>query len=162
MMARVKNPRVLLAAGIVVVAAVLAVLLLPGAGGDTEREGEGRPARTAPPPVLTVVRAKLKLEQFERADTGQLELLVSLPSPRLNSVALTGGEARVELSCFERGGKLAIRQPIGWPLVEEPGYPPHIHQPAGKHLLAAIRRCRLAGPGMDFEGRVAGRLPVAE
>ena len=123
---------------------------------------EGSPARTAPPPVLTVVRAKLTLEQAKRADTGQLELLVSLPGPRLNSLALTGGASSVELSCFDRGGKRAVRQPIAWPLVEEPGYPPHIHLPAGKEQLAAIRRCRLAGPGMDFEGRVTGRLPVAE
>ena len=162
MMARVKNPRVLLAAGIVVVAAVLAVLLLPGGGGDSERAGDGSPARTAPAPLLRVVCATLTLEQAKRADTGKPELLVSLPDARLNTLALTGGESHVSPTCLDRGGEPAVLARVAWPLVEEPGYRPHIHEPAGQELLDRIESCRLEGPGMDFEGRVRGRLPVAE
>jgi hypothetical protein len=162
MMAGVKNPRVLLAAGIVVAAALLAVLFLPGGDGDTKREGDGSPTRTGSPPALTIVRAKPTLEQAKQADTGQPELLVSLPDPRLNTLALTGGESHVSLTCLDRGGEPAVLARVAWPLVEEPGYPPHIHQPAGQELLDRIESCRLEGPGMDFEGRVSGRLPVAE
>jgi hypothetical protein len=47
-------------------------------------------------------------------------------------------------------------------MMEEFGYPfPHLHVPVGPQLLDTIRRCRLTGPGIDFEGRVPGRLPLA-
>jgi hypothetical protein len=68
----------------------------------------------------------------------------------------------VTLTCFGASGAKAFAIPTAWPLQEEFGYPlPHIHVPAGQQLLDGIRRCRLTGPGIDFEGRVPGRLPVA-
>jgi hypothetical protein len=147
-----RNPRALLAAGILVVAVVAGVVLVPGGASDPGGDGD-RP--------LHVERAPLTLEAFTRPDTGERELLVSLAVPRLNSRDVTGGAPLVWLRCLDRRGATAIRRPIDWPLIEEPGFPPHIHQPASRRLLESIRSCRLTGPGMDFEGRVSGRLAAA-
>ena len=62
----------------------------------------------------------------------------------------------------DAGGAAAIDRTVDWPLLEEEGYPPHIHQPADARLLERIRSCRLSGPGIDFDGRVVGRLPSPE
>ena len=117
------------------------------------------PSRHTP---RAVVRASLTLEQFKRPDGGGAELLISLPEAGLNSPEATGGETSVLLRCFDERGAVAIRVPTAWPLLEEIGYPlPHIHHLADQRLLNSIRRCRLTGPGVDYEGRVRGRLPVA-
>jgi hypothetical protein len=171
-MAPVPNPRVLLAAAVVVTAAVLAAVLLPGAGGGspgnntTASTGKttGQGVSSANPgvdPPLHIVHAKLTLEQFKRLDTGKRELLVSLPGSQLNSEDLTGGTAVVWLRCFDGSGTMIVRQPYDWPLLEEAGYPPHMHQPATARMLRTVRNCRLTGPGIRFEGRVTGRLPTA-
>ncbi len=151
-MSRVRNPRALLAAAVVIVAVVLGVAVLPGLGGNA---GDTNGA-------VRVVRATLTLEEAEAPDSGRRELLVTLPGTRLNRLELTGGTPVVWLRCFDGSGGLAVRRPIDWPLRKEEGSPPHIHHPAGRRLLDRIRRCRLTGPGIVFEGRVTGRLPVAE
>lgn len=146
-----KNPRVLLAgATLAVAAAVVVVLLLAGGSGG----GGEEPRRTA--------RARLTLEEFRTPDTGTLELLVSLQQTRLNDPELTGGERSVLLRCFDERDSVAIRTRTDWPLLEEAGYPlPHIHHPVAREVLERIRRCRLTGPGIDFEGRVPGPPPPA-
>jgi hypothetical protein len=129
----------LLAGAVVVLATVvLAVLLL--SRGDSEEQ-----PRT--------VRATLTLEQVSLPGTGGRELVVSLPGPELNTLDVTGGEQRVRLRCLDSAGAVAIDRPVDWPLVEEAGYPPHVHHPAAQPLLDRIRSCRLVGPNMDFEGR---------
>lgn len=145
-----RNPRALLAAGVVVVAVVAGVVLLMVTGGDSDGEAEGPPRP---------VRAALTLEQFTRPDTGEPELLVSLATPQLNTLETTGGESVVRLACSDAAGATIIRRPTEWPLEEEVGFLPHIHQPASRKQLDGIRACTLTGPGIDFEGRVAGRLP---
>ncbi len=146
----VKNPRVLLAAGLSLVALAVAVVLLV-AGSRREEE---KPLRT--------VRATLTLEQFARPDTGATELLISLRETRLNTLDQTGGEKSVLLRCVDKGGAVLIRRPTEWPLLEETGYPyPHIHQLANQRVLDGVRGCRLTGPGIDFAGRVPGPLPPA-
>jgi len=151
-----RNPRVLLAAGVVVVAVVLGFVVLPGLGGDA---GEGRD--DASPVVRRTVRATLTLEQYRRPDTGARELLVSSPGPQFNGADLVRGTPIVWLRCFDRTGAQAVRTPYDWPLLEEPGFPPHIHQPADRKLLGRIRRCRLTGAGIDFQGTVTRGLPEA-
>lgn len=145
-----KGPRALLAVGVVVLAgAALVALLLAGGSGDDEE-----PQRTA--------RARLTLERFRTPDTGTLELLISLQETRLNDPELTGGEKSVLLRCFDDRGAATIRTPTDWPLLEEAGYPlPHIHHPVAPEVLEDVRRCRLTGPGIDFEGRVPGPPPAA-
>lgn len=148
-----RNPRALFAAGVVVVAVVVGVVLLAFAGRDSDDEGDA-PRRP--------VRAELVLEQFTRLDTGERELLVSLSAPQLNTLEVTGAERVVLLQCSDGAGSTIIRRPSEWPLLEEEGYLPHIHQPASRTQLDSIRACSLTGPGIDFEGRVSGDLPVAE
>lgn len=148
-----RNPRALLAAGVVVAAVVAGAVLLTVAGGESDGEGE------APP---RPVRAALTLEQFTRLDTGEPELLVSLATPQLNTLETTGGESVVLLECSDGAGTTIIRRPTEWPLEEEVGFLPHIHQPASRTQLDSVRACTLTGPGIDFAGRVAGRLPQAE
>jgi hypothetical protein len=53
---------------------------------------------------------------------------------------------------------VAIRQRHDWPLVEEAGYPPRIHQPERVQVLDRVRACRLVGNGLDF----SGEAPSAE
>lgn len=136
----------LLAGGVVVVAAVvLAVLLLSRGGSDDQPR---------------VVRATLTLEQASVPGGGGRELVVSLPGPALNTLDVTGGERRVRLRCLDGAGGVAVDQPVNWPLVEEPGYPPHVHHPADQPLLDRIRSCRLVGPNLDFEGRASPPSPA--
>lgn len=148
-----RSPRALLAAGVVAVTVVAGVVLLTVVGGDWGDDSEG-PQRP--------VRAALTLEQFDRPDTGERELLVSLSAPRLNTLEVTGGERVVLLRCSDDTGATIIRRPSAWPLLEEDGFLPHVHQPARRQQLDSIRACTLTGPGIDFEGRVAGRLPRAK
>lgn len=148
-----RNPRALLAAAVLVVAVVAGVVLLTVADGDSDGEGEGPPRP---------VRAALTLEQFARLDSGEPELLVSLATPQLNTLETTGGKRVVLLRCTDGAGATIVRRPTEWPLQEEAGFLPHIHQPASREQLDGIRGCALTGPGIDFEGRVAGRLPRAE
>lgn len=150
-MSHVKNLRTLLAAGVGIVAVVLGIVLLPGLGGDSKGEND----------TPRVVRAKLALERSSAPDTGRGELLVSLPATELNRLELTRGARVVWLRCFDGSGALTIRAPIDWPLLEEPGFPAHIHQPADRQQLDGVRRCRLTGPGIEFEGNATGRLPPA-
>jgi hypothetical protein len=161
-----RNPRVLLAAGIALVVVVAAVVLLSSgrsanSGGRAAQRGVA--PRTQPPlPALPVRRATLRLERFTPRGAERAELLISLPAARLNAPRTTGGARSVTLTCISASGAKAFAVPTAWPLQEEFGYPlPHIHVPAGQQLLDGIRRCRLTGPGIDFEGRVPGRLPVA-
>jgi hypothetical protein len=153
----------MLAVGVLVaVLAAAVVLTLSDAGTSTSPGREARPpdaARARTP--LPVVRSKLTLAEFDRQDAGT-ELLVSLPTSRLNTAKTTGGERSVTLTCFGANGARAFSVPQAWPMMEEFGYPfPHLHVPVGPQLLDTIRRCRLTGPGIDFEGRVPGRLPLA-
>jgi hypothetical protein len=153
----VRNPRLLVAAGVVLVAVALGVVLLAGSGGDAPVGGD-LPTATQTEPLRTVT-ATLTLEQAELPDSGGRELLVSLPGPQFNTLDVTRGGVLVSLRCFDRGGALVLDQPVDWPLPEEAGYPPHIHRPAARRMLDEIRRCRVTAPGIDFEGRVSGRLP---
>jgi hypothetical protein len=141
-----KHPRVVLGAVVLVVAlAVGAVVVL--VAGDSEGGGD-KP-----------VRAQLTLQRSVRPDTGQAELLVSLPEERLNTLDTTGGETSVLLRCFDQPGAQTLRQQTEWPLLEEVGFPPHIHQPVPPQVLDRIRGCRLTGNGINFAGRVTGRAP---
>ncbi len=134
---------------VVAVLAGAAVLALGGSG-----DGDDEPRRT--------VRARLTLERFMQPETGRAELLVSLPEKRLNQPDTTGGATSVLLRCVDQTGAVRVRRPTAWPLLEELGYPlPHIHQPASRKVLDSIRACRLTGSGIDFAGRVPGRLPRA-
>ena len=101
----------------------------------------------------------LTLERAVQPEAGYEEVIVSLPNQRLNNLGTTGGAKSVLLRCFAKNGRMTIHQRHPWPLVVEPGYPPHIHQPALAKVLDTLGRCRLTGPGVDFAGRVAGRLP---
>jgi hypothetical protein len=145
-----RNPRILLAAGVVVLAIVVGVVVLPHGGGG----GNAPAARVR----LPIVRSNLTLEQFDRPDG--IELLVSLPRTQLNNLEQTGGARKVLLGCSDARAKVMFRERVDWPLIEEPGFPPHIHVPAGQGFLDAIRSCRLTGPGILFTGAVKGRLPV--
>lgn len=60
---------------------------------------------------------------------------------------------------MDERGAVNIRQKIAWPLLEEAGYPPHIHQLVRPEVLAGVRGCCLTGRGIDFAGRVPGRVP---
>ena len=146
-----KHPRALLAAAtLAVAAAVLAVLLVSGGSGDD------------PEKPRAAARARQTLEEFRTPDTGQLELLISLQETRLNDPELTDGKDSVLLRCFDQGGAVTIRTRTDWPLLEEPGYPlPHIHHPVARAVLKNVRRCRLTGPGIDFDGRVQAAPPAA-
>jgi len=143
-MSGLANPRVRLAILVLLVAGVgLGVLVTAGSGGD---------APDAP------VRAELTLKRTVLPTTGQPELLVSLPDERLNTLETTDGETSVLLRCVDDAGEVAIRQRHDWPLVEEAGYPPHIHQPERVQVLDRVRACRLVGNGLDF----SGEAPSAE
>jgi hypothetical protein len=156
----VRNPRLLVAAGVVLVAVVAGVLLLTGADGDAPAPTASTATQAEPPEPLRTVRAKLTLEQTVQGDSDVRELLVSLPGPQFNTPEVARGAATVSLRCFDRDGDAVFEEPVNWPLPEEAGYPPHIHRPSFARELAAIRRCRVTAPGIDYEGRVSGRLPT--
>lgn len=144
------NPRVLLAAGVALIALVIVVgLSLTSGGSSDERDRTPR-----------IVRGELTLEKFTAPGATQPELLVSLADPELNTLDVTGGERVVSLRCFDDSGSVVIRRVADWPLLEEPGYLPHIHQPANRRLLQSVRACRLTGPGIDFEGQLAAGAPA--
>ena len=153
-MAAVSSPRAFLAGGVLVVTLLVAVAVTVFASGGSE----GGAARTAGP-----ARATLKLERAVLPDTGRPELLVSLPDERLNTLSTTGGKTSVLLRCVDRGGAVTVRQRHPWPLLEEVGYPPHVHQPALPKVLDALGRCRMVGSRVDFAGRVpGGGLPASQ
>lgn len=165
-MRSMRNPRVLLAAGIALAVVAVGIVLL-SSGGDPDAparvtpRGPVRGAQT-PLPALPVHRAALRLQKFKPRGAERAELLISLPAARLNTPRTTGGATSVTLTCFSASGAQAFAVPTAWPLQEEFGFPlPHIHVPAGRHLLDGLRRCRLTGPGIDLEGRAAGPLPLA-
>ncbi|MDQ3659952.1 MAG: hypothetical protein M3454_02605 [Actinomycetota bacterium] len=141
------NPRVWLAILVILVAAVgIGVFAIADRGEDSD----------AP------VRARLTLERSVLPTTGQPELLVSLPDERLNTLETTGGETSVLLQCVDDAGEVAVRRRHDWPLVEEAGFPPHIHQVARGRLLDRVRTCRLVGEGLDFSSkRITQPLPPA-
>ena len=149
---QLKNPRVLLAGGVVVLAVVLGVVLLAvGGGSSDDKDTQAR-----------VTRATLTLERALRPDTAGQELLVSIPGPELNTPEINNGEPAVSLQCLDASGEPVVRRRVDWPLVEEQGFPPHIHHPAAERTLDSIRRCTLTGPGIDFRAALSGALPPAE
>lgn len=119
------------AAGTLLVAVVGGAVLLTLAGGESGGES-GEPRHP--------VRAELRLEQFMRLDSGERELLVSLAAPQLNTLAVTGGERVVLLRCVDSAGAPLVRRPTQWPLLEEEGFLPHIHQPASRKQLDSVAR----------------------
>lgn len=147
------DPRLLIAAGVALIALVVGVGLSLTGGGGGSVDADRTPR---------IVRGELTLEKVTAAGAGGSELLVSLADPALNTPEVTGGARVVSLRCFDDSGTVAIRRVADWPLVEEPGYLPHIHQPAGRRLLDSIRACRLTGPGIDFEGQITGRSQATE
>jgi len=161
-----KSSRVLIAVAALAVSGVLAVVIFvvggsDGATGGTDNEGTTGAER--PAEALPAVRSELTLERAIVPTTGQPEeLVVSLPAQRLNALETTGGATRVLLRCVEASGAETLREAVAWPLLEEAGFPPHIHQPIRPDVLDGVRGCRLTGPGIDFEGRVPGRVPSAE
>lgn len=147
---RARNPRLLLAAG--VAAAVLlgvVLLIVAGSGSDDETGAAKR-----------VTRATLTLERAIRPDNGRQELLVSLPGPQLNTPDINHGSTVVGLRCVDASGADVIRRQVDWPLIEEPGFPPHIHHPATPRTLERIRRCTLTGTGIAFTAATSGALPA--
>ena len=150
------NARVWLAAAVLAGAPVVAVVVLAAGGsGGGGPSGGGAQERTA------TVHGRLTLEQAIAPDTGGRELLVSLQDRRLNTLDTTGGATSVLLRCVDKSGEQTVRQEWTWPLIEEPSYPPHIHQPALPKVLRSLRSCRLTGDGIDFVGLPRGRLPRA-
>lgn len=150
-MPRMTNVRIVVAAAVGTAAvAALAIVL---AGGSDGGEGPQAPVRTQ--------RATLVLERAEHP-AGHEELIVSLRDERLNTPATAGGASSVLLTCVDDRGRVTIRERQPWPLQIEPGYPPHAHQPAEREILDSLRRCRLLARGIEFEGRVSGRLPVLQ
>lgn len=141
------RPRILITAGVLLVALVVAVVIL-GAGGN----GEG------PRKAVRTVRAQLTLERAVQPETGQPELIVSLPERRLNTLETSHGATSVLLRCVDRRGAETIRQRHDWPLQEEVGFSPHVHQPAGPRVLNGVRGCRITGRGVDFTARERGRV----
>lgn len=142
------NPRVLLAAALAVAALVIGAVVLVAGGSE---DADDKPLRTT--------RAQLTLERGVQPDTGYPELVVSLPEQRLNTTATTGGATSVLLRCVDKRGDEAIRQKHGWPLQEEVGFSPHVHQPVGPKVLKSLRACRMTGTGVDFNVRVRGEIP---
>ncbi len=159
-----RNPRVLVAVAVLAVLGLVAGVAFMAGGSQDDTDptvGAGGP----PPPAKPVrtVRSELTLERFVLPTTGQPEeLVVSLPEQRLNVLETTGGETEVLLRCVDKGGTEKLRQMVAWPLLEETGLPPHTHQAIRPDVLDAVRGCRLTGPGIDFEGRVPGRVPSGE
>jgi hypothetical protein len=131
----------LLAAAVVLTAALAAVAVAAAGGFDGGTDGP--------------LRAQLIIERSVLPTTGQPELLVSLPDQRLNSLETTGGETGVLLGCADEAGAVTIRQQHEWPLLEEEGFPPHVHQPAAAQQLDSVRSCRLTGNGIDFAGHLS-------
>lgn len=144
-----KNPRLLLAAAVVIVAVVLGVVLLPGAGEDADDE------------PLPVTRATLTLERADLPDAAGEELLVSLPGPELNTAEINHGATVAWLRCVDGRGATVVRRQVQWPLIEEEGFPPHIHHPAAPRTLSSLRRCTLTGPGIAFSAVTPRPLPAA-
>jgi hypothetical protein len=149
-MGLVTHPRVMLAASVAVLAVAGGAFLLTHAGGPAAKKK-----------ASGVVRGKLTLERFTPPGSIRPELLVSLPGPRYNAPGVVRGTPIVWLRCTDALGRVVVRYPYDWPLLEEVGYPPHIHHAADERLLRSVRRCRLTAPGIDFAGSVSGRLPVA-
>ncbi len=161
-MAGMRNPRILAAVAVLAVLGVVAVVAFGEGGSDDDTDPPVRIGGPRPlaEPVRTV-RSELTLERFVLPTTGQPEeLVVSLPEQRLNVPATTGGATQVLLRCVDRSGAETLRQTVAWPLLEEPGFPPHIHQAIRPDVLDGVRGCRLTGPGIDFRGRVSGRVPA--
>lgn len=134
------------------------------AGGS--EDGSDLAVRTsgpAPEAPLRTVRSELTLERSRLMTTGMPEeLVVSLPEQRLNVLKTAGGETVVLLRCANQSEVETLRQMVQWPLLEESGFPPYIHHLIRPDVLRGVRVCRLTGPGIDFEGRVSGRVPSAE
>ena len=149
-MSGVRDPRVLF--GRVV---LLSALVAGSCGGGTDSPSgdTDRPDRA--------VRAELTLERAGPPTTAQPELLVSLPDARLNNLRTSGGETSVLLRCVDKAGRVTIRQNHEWPLLEELGFAPHVHQPATPEVLDSLRSCRLTGNGIDFAGSAPRGLAAA-
>lgn len=150
-MLRMPNARIVLAGAVALAAATALVIVVAAGSGD-----EGRSERP-----LRVQHATLTLERAQHP-AGYEELVVSLPDERLNTPATTGGATSVLLTCVDRQDRVTIRRRHRWPLLVEAGYPPHVHQPASPEVLDGLGSCRLTGRGIDFAGRVTGRLPALE
>ena len=145
-----KNPRLLLAGGLAIAAVVMGGVVLAGVGGGSGDE-------SAKP---RVTRAALTLERASRPDAGGEELLVSLPVAHLNTPEINNGESVVTLRCVDSSGATAVERPVDWPLPEEEGLAPHIHEPAQEAVLDSIRGCTLKGAGIDFGAATSGPLPA--
>ena len=96
---------------------------------------------------------------MQQREAGYDELVVNLPDRRLNTIETTGGATSVLLRCVDKNGRETIRQRHDWPPLEEYGHPStHVHQPAAENVLDNLHACRMTGRGINFEGRVRGRL----
>lgn len=143
------SPRIALAGGVLLVAIVIGVVALLAGGSEGDAD---KPAPT--------VRAQLKLERGTVPETGGTELIVSQPQARLNTLETSGGATTVLLRCVDKQGAEAVRQKHPWPLQEEVGFSPHVHQPIRPEVLNALRECRMTGKGIHFTARVQGRVPA--
>ena len=92
-------------------------------------------------------------------DKGGPELLVSLPSKELNTLAGTRGKRSVRLECTGRDGQRVIVARQKWPFVRERGYEyPHAHQPATSDQVRRAEKCRLRGHRRSLKASVRGAL----
>lgn len=75
---------------------------------------------------------------------------------------INNGESVVTLRCVDSSGATAVDRSVEWPLPEEEGFAPHIHEPAEEPVLDSIRGCTLKGAGIDFSAATSGPLPAPE
>ena len=92
-------------------------------------------------------------------DKGAPELLVSLPSEELNTLASTQGKRSVRLECTGRDGQRVLVARQKWPFIRERGYEyPHAHQPATSDQVRRAEKCSIQGHRRSLRAKVRGAL----
>ena len=131
--------------------AVGTAVLMSACGSDDDGVGKGPEGKTSaePDPPLRVEAAE---------GPRGTELTVYINDEAVNKRSSAGGNAKVNLRCFDKARRVIVEKPHPWPFTDTDNgmTDAHVHQRVARTKAGQVKGCELEGTGGPLSGELTG------